>query len=91
MCFISFVVVVVFVVVMMMTMIMMTTTTIIYTILSSTECDDGKYGTGCVMTCGQCADGLQCNKSTGVCETGCKPGWEGRFCNEKEIVGRGHS
>lgn len=51
-------------------------------------CEDGKYGVGCVMSCGQCSDGLPCNKSSGVCETGCQSGWEGRYCTQKQPAGK---
>lgn len=26
-----------------------------------------------------------CNKKTGVCDTGCKPGWKGMSCQESKI------
>ncbi|WAQ98314.1 SREC-like protein [Mya arenaria] len=41
----------------------------------STECDDGRFGTGCFGTCGHCLDGLPCNKRTGYCDQGYAPGW----------------
>lgn len=51
------------------------------------ECENGRHGASCGMTCGRCKDDVPCNRSTGICENGCKPGWEGKYCTQKKPVG----
>ncbi|XP_078330771.1 uncharacterized protein LOC144624722 [Crassostrea virginica] len=49
------------------------------------SCNHGTFGHGCINNCsGQCIDELEpmCNKQTGHCDRGCKPGYTSAFCNE---------
>lgn len=46
------------------------------------ECDDYFFGINCKQQCNPNCDG--CNKKTGVCDTGCKPGWKGISCQESK-------
>lgn len=46
------------------------------------ECNDGTYGKNCNNTCGHCDP--PCDKITGKCPHGCKPGYEGVFCNKSK-------
>jgi hypothetical protein len=50
-------------------------------------CESGRHGASCGMTCGKCRDELPCNSSTGICENGCKPGWDGKYCTQKKPIG----
>lgn len=47
------------------------------------ECDENFFGINCKEQCNQNCDG--CNKRTGACDTGCKPGWKGMACKEGKI------
>lgn len=42
------------------------------------ECPDGKYGQNCRENCSATCN--SCNKKSGFCEYGCKPGWKGDNC-----------
>lgn len=44
------------------------------------ECDDNYYGPNCIKMCNTGCK--SCNKSTGICDNGCNPGWRGVFCHE---------
>ena len=44
------------------------------------ECDENYFGPSCKLLCNATCKG--CNKTTGVCESGCYLGWEGIFCHE---------
>ena len=47
------------------------------------ECDDDHFGYNCGEMCnGTCKS---CNKTTGLCENGCYPGWKGIYCEEVKI------
>ncbi|XP_046328686.2 uncharacterized protein LOC124112569 [Haliotis rufescens] len=46
------------------------------------KCSDGRYGSGCTISCGHCENNASCNKVTGACEGGCEPGWMGSTCKE---------
>ena len=51
--------------------------------LSVTECDDSFYGINCLEKCGQCRDTSPvCNKATGSCSDGCKPGYKPLTCKD---------
>ena len=48
------------------------------------ECEDGTYGKNCVHNCSDnCLNGSPCNKQTGHCDMGCKPGYTTALCNER--------
>lgn len=54
---------------------------ILYTLifrLLFVECSDGYFGPNCREACNETCK--SCNKTSGVCEYGCKPGWKGDFC-----------
>lgn len=45
------------------------------------ECIDGTYGYNCTNNCsGHCMNGSPCNKTTGYCDKGCKPGYINADC-----------
>ncbi|XP_062611637.1 receptor-type tyrosine-protein phosphatase gamma-like isoform X2 [Saccostrea cucullata] len=48
-----------------------------------TECQAGKYGQGCSVSCGQCISNKQCNHVNGSCPGDCSPGWRGDKCDQK--------
>lgn len=46
-----------------------------------TECKDGTYGYKCVNNCsGHCMNNSLCNKQTGHCDGGCRPGYTNIHC-----------
>lgn len=46
-----------------------------------TECKDGTYGYKCVNNCsGHCMNNSLCNKQTGRCDGGCRPGYTNIHC-----------
>lgn len=47
-----------------------------------TECDGGKYGRGCSLTCGACINNTPCQHINGSCLQGCGPGFKGQKCDE---------
>lgn len=47
------------------------------------ECDENFFGINCKEQC--YTNCVGCNKKTGVCDTGCKPGWKGMSCQESKI------
>lgn len=53
--------------------------------ITATECDDGTYGYDCLNNCsGHCLNDTHCNKQTGHCDGGCKPGYTNDDCNKGE-------
>lgn len=52
---------------------------------TSLECDEGTFGTDCSGVCGYCHQG-QCDKYTGICASGCAPGYNGIYCNKSKIT-----
>lgn len=46
-----------------------------------TECIDGRYGPSCQQQCGKCFMGDPCDKTNGMCISGCNPGWSGATCD----------
>lgn len=44
------------------------------------ECEDYFFGQNCNDMCNTTCN--SCNKTTGVCDNGCHPGWRGSFCEE---------
>ena len=49
------------------------------------ECDDGTFGVNCVYRCGICLNNSPCNKTTGLCDEGCGPGFKGTFCSNSKF------
>lgn len=48
-----------------------------------TECDDGTFGDDCINNCSaHCLNNSLCNKQTGHCERGCKPGYTNDDCKK---------
>ena len=55
-------------------------------ILYFSECPSGFYGTDCVYKCSKnCNKTSRCNRFTGECEGGCKPGWIGAMCYQSTV------
>lgn len=51
-----------------------------------TVCDNGTYGYNCTNTCsGHCLNDSLCNKQTGQCDGGCKPGYTNNHCSESKL------
>lgn len=48
------------------------------------ECEDGKYGGNCKLSCRRCKDDEACDKKTGKCPKGCPPGLLGDLCDQRE-------
>lgn len=42
------------------------------------ECQDNFFGRNCEHICNVTC--RSCNKTTGVCDSGCFPGWTGQYC-----------
>lgn len=52
-----------------------------------TECSDGTYGYNCVNKCsGHCLNDSSCNKQTGQCDGGCKPGYKDADCRKSKYI-----
>ncbi|KAM6946051.1 scavenger receptor class F member 1 [Aplochiton taeniatus] len=49
-------------------------------------CSAGEYGSGCLLNCGRCKDGVPCSPVDGVCSA-CEPGWNGTRCDRLCPVG----
>ena len=50
-------------------------------------CTKGSYGQDCKVTCNYNCDG--CNNVNGYCDRGCKPGWKGENCQERNVSTQG--
>lgn len=51
------------------------------------ECQFGHYGKNCMNTCSKsCLVTNKCNRMTGVCDGGCKPGWAGSTCDQRNGI-----
>lgn len=46
-------------------------------------CSHGFFGYDCSERCLDTCAG--CNNVTGLCDSGCKPGWKGYFCNKGSV------
>lgn len=47
------------------------------------ECSQGMYGSGCLKKCSKhCLYDDKCNRTTGTCDAGCKPGYKGALCDK---------
>lgn len=44
------------------------------------ECEDHYFGRNCQENCNVTCQ--SCNKTTGVCDSGCYPGWRGLYCED---------
>ena len=44
-------------------------------------CGTGTYGIDCNNTCDHCRD-KRCDSVSGICQYGCKPGWQGNHCDQ---------
>lgn len=54
--------------------------------IAITDCNVGRFGEHCSEEC-HCADGLPCDKDTGMCATpGCSDGWQGPTCNKSNYM-----
>lgn len=53
---------------------------ILISLVFNLECDDNYYGPNCINMCNTACK--SCNKSTGICDSGCHPGWRGVCCHE---------
>ncbi|XP_061170743.1 tyrosine-protein phosphatase 2-like [Saccostrea echinata] len=50
-------------------------------------CDPGYYGRNCVQECSvNCGGTRQCDRLTGECEGGCRPGWKGMQCDQSSSM-----
>lgn len=50
-------------------------------------CPAGYFGANCSKQCSvNCDETNPCDKFTGRCDGGCKPGWRGLYCNESKHV-----
>ena len=56
-------------------------------ILYLLECPPGFYGNDCLYNCSQnCNVTRRCDRFTGKCEGGCKPGWTGATCYQSIVL-----
>ena len=53
-------------------------------VLTEESCDAGMFG-DCSSQCGQCKGDL-CNSQTGICTSGCEPGYQGDMCTESKSI-----
>lgn len=52
-------------------------------------CGSGLYGEDCMHQCSpNCNEGNTCDRFTGQCIGGCKPGWTGTMCDQGKYVKR---
>ena len=50
-------------------------------VLFTLACAVGFFGQNCSRLCNNTCTG--CNKLNGICDTGCRPGWKGEYCEER--------
>ena len=50
----------------------------------SSECEKGHYGKTCMIKCGQCDNGDNCDKDSGTCPNGCKINFKPPLCIGKK-------
>lgn len=43
-------------------------------------CKTGSFGFDCNETCGHCSEVNHCSDIDGICQTGCKAGYQGDLC-----------
>ncbi|XP_071080721.1 multiple epidermal growth factor-like domains protein 10 [Haliotis cracherodii] len=51
--------------------------------LHDIECPDGSHGDDCHVPCGHCSDNIPCNKTDGLCPSGCAAGWTRPHCTRE--------
>ncbi|XP_062585191.1 multiple epidermal growth factor-like domains protein 11 [Saccostrea cucullata] len=52
-------------------------------------CSVGTFGNNCEQNCNKnCGVPYQCDRTTGECEGGCQPGWEGPQCEQSTKIER---
>lgn len=58
----------------------------VYVSKNIAECQPGYYGKNCTYMCsGNCLhDNNRCDRFTGQCNSGCKPGWTGNICYQRK-------
>lgn len=56
----------------------------------SQECDSGKYGPGCILTCGACINNTPCHHFNGSCLQGCGPGYKEQKCDNGALISLSH-
>lgn len=50
--------------------------------ISISDCTSQTYGMNCSKKCGHCKGEKHCNHITGICQKGCKKGFQGEKCNK---------
>lgn len=51
------------------------------------ECQQGYYGRDCTGRCSvNCYHTSRCDRFSGHCNEGCKPGWAGNTCDQRKIL-----
>lgn len=56
--------------------------------LNLLECPIGYYGRNCLQQCSEnCYVTSRCDRVTGQCDRGCKPGWRTITCDKSKNVG----
>lgn len=48
------------------------------------ECKANYFGPNCIEMCNSTCK--SCNRTTGICDLGCHPGWKGLFCHESMVI-----
>lgn len=57
----------------------------VYVLKNIAECQPGYYGNNCTYICSRnCLHDYICDRFTGHCKSGCKPGWAGDRCNQRK-------
>lgn len=53
------------------------------------ECRFGYYGENCTNQCSlNCNVTRRCDRFTGSCDGGCKPGWTGNICSQRNMLSK---
>ena len=51
-----------------------------------TECPSWSFGMNCLQRCDTyCSGDASCNHITGICNKGCKQGWNGPLCDKGKV------
>lgn len=51
-----------------------------------TVCQNGKFGSNCLQSCGKCKGGSRCHHVNGSCFNGCSPGYNGTLCMDGMVL-----